>query len=214
MNLTGPSQTIQALKKLGINIKRPDFKQRPAVIKKSPTVLHEKFDAELAKAMVEEMRLVKQRYILRTIDLVELLSEEGYQTSRGALQQVLVGNIKGTDRRTFDFENKIYAKHFHQANGNGLAEIYTLIKKIEGSLETKVGHLVSRDMTTIMDGWFKDLDIFYGDRTRQLAKIVGLSHSTWFRYYQDNRYPKTIKILMDVDARVKSAAEKIKGNEK
>jgi len=211
MSQTGTSQTIQALRKLGIHINRP-AKQRPVVVKKSPTIPPPKFDAEFAKSMVEEMRLIKQRYILRTVDLVELLSKQGYQTNRGALQQVLAGNIKGTDSRTFDFENKSYSCQYRQTNGNGLVEIYQLIKKIEKSLKPKVFHLINRDMQSIMDGWFEELGIEYGDRTRALAKIVGLSHSTWFRYYQDNRYPKSIFILMDVDKRVKAKAKELKGN--
>ena len=209
---TGTSQTIEALRKLGIHVTRPVVKQRPVVVKKSPTVPAPEFDAELAKSMVQEMRMMKQRYILRTVDLVELLAEQGYQTNRGALQQALAGNIKGTDRRTFDFENKSYSCQYRQTNANGLNEIYQLVKKVEKSLKPKVLHLVNRDMQTIMEGWFDDLGIEYGDRSRQLSKILGLSHSTWFRYYQDNRYPKTIFILLDVDKRVKAAAKKLQGN--
>ena len=65
-----------------------------------------------------------------------------------------------------------------------------------------------------MDDWFEELGIEFGDRTRQLSKQVGLSHSTWFRYYSENRYPKTIFILLDVDKRVKEAAKELKGNTK
>ena len=213
MTPTGTSQTITALRKLGINIKRPKLYKEP-IKKKSAFVPPNRPDPKVTVSLLEDMRLIKERYILRTIDLVELLRAEGYETNRGALQQVLVGLVKGTDRRKFDFENKTYKSNLRNGENDGLVTLHGLFKKIEQSLKPKTRHLINRDMRAVMDDWFEELGIEFGDRSRQLAKSLGLSHSTWFRYYSENRYPKTIFILLDVDKRVKEAAKELKGNGK
>ena len=160
---------------------------------------------------VMEMRSIKQRYMLRSMDLVILLSEMGFRISRNSLQQILQGNIKGTDQRTFDFAKKKYSKKFRNAKGLGLSEIHRLFKEIEQKMQIKAGHLVNRDMKEIMDGWCAALGITQGDKPRRLAELTGLNQSTWFNYYRENRYPKSIVLLLDADQKVNTEVKKTKG---
>lgn len=209
--------TIKLLKEIGVHlrmtsIERPLVATRtrkfPALDKHSPG---EGLGEHVRNEQVMEMRSIKQRYMLRSIDLVSLLSEMGFRISRNSLQQILQGNIKGTDQRTFDFAKKKYSKKFRNAKGLGLSEIHKLFKEIEKTMEAKTGHLINRDMKQIIDGWCISLEISQGDKPRRLAELTGLNQSTWFNYYRENRYPKSIVLLLDADQKVNAEVIKMKG---
>lgn len=51
-------------------------------------------------------------------------------------------------------------------------------------------------MREIMDGWFKMLGNVEGSKDRLLAKITGIDFTTIFKWYQDDRKPRTLKYLI------------------
>lgn len=213
------TNTIKLLKEIGVHvhitpIERPLVTRRtrkfPALNKQIPG---EGLGEHVRNEQVMEMRAIKHRYMLRSIDLVSLLSEMGFRISRNSLQQILQGNIKGTDRRTFNSKKK-YSKKFRNAKGLGLSEVHKLFKEIEQKMQVKAGHLINRDMKEIMDGWCGSLGIAQGDKPRRLAELIGLNQSTWFNYYRENRYPKSIVLLLDADQKVNIATKNMKGIKK
>ena len=210
------TNTIKLLKEIGVHvhmtsIERPLVATRtrkfPALDKHIPG---EGLGEHVRNEQVMEMRSIKQRYMLRSIDLVTLLSEMGFRISRNSLQQILQGNIKGTDQRTFDFSKKKYSKKFRNPTGLGLSEIHKLFKEIEKTMQAKTGHLLTSDMRGIMDRWCLSLGITQGDKPRQLAELIGFNQSTWFNYYRENRYPKSIVLLLEADQNVNAEVKKMK----
>jgi hypothetical protein len=62
-------------------------------------------------------------------------------------------------------------------------------------------------MVDIMDDWFKQLKIKRTDPGcpwRKLGSITDKTHSTLFRWYQENRKPRSVETIIAMDKTIKS----------
>jgi len=138
------------------------------------------------------IRNFKEEHHLTTPNLVELLKMEGFVITQTSLAQYLQGNVRGTDRRaTFSSVGRArFVDH--------LTDLFTVVKKIEFKYSAEFKKLIENDMRTLIQSWYAACHIEGGSKDRQLSKIIGVDHTSIFKWYQKNRYPRSIKTLIDV----------------
>lgn len=141
---------------------------------------------------VMEMREIKERYHLRTIDLVGILHKNGYPISKPALSGVLQGNVRGTDHRNWSAVRDI------DENFNHIDALLVEFKKIDFLMKVDCKRFLNRDMRSIVESWYKDLGITQGDKPRQLAAVLTTSYVTIYKWYRDNTFPKSMYYLIQI----------------
>lgn len=140
---------------------------------------------------VQQMRKIKEKFLLRTDDLVQLFNEQGYKINRTQLQAYLQGNVRGTDTRAWSSVGKEIVK-------NHVDDLLDQFKKLEFRLNVECKRFLNKDMQTIIESWYKDLGIVDGSRERKLAELVSSDYTTIFKWYKENRFPKSMKYLIDI----------------
>lgn len=140
-----------------------------------------------------EMRRIKEKYSLRAVDLVEELKFQGVEISQASIQSYLQGNIEGSRHKQ-----------------NPIDKLLLEFKKLDKRLEKIYGTFAAMSMQEIIDRWYKQLGIVSGSKVRKLSSILGLDYSTVFLWYQENRKPRTINILVQCQFAVDKATVKTK----
>ena len=137
-----------------------------------------------------QMREIKKKHVLRSIDIVEELKIQGYPITKSALSAYLQGNVRGTDSRKW---SSIAGK---EIVNNHIDDLLAQFIKMDKRLSKAYKRFQNKSMRQIMDGWFKAIEHVEGSRERYLAKITGVDFTTIFKWYQDDRKPRTLKYLV------------------
>lgn len=116
------------------------------------------------------MREVKNRHFLRISDLVKEFDRQGYPFPDASVSQYLQGRIKGGEGR--------------------LHEAYEQFQILDKRLKKEYKDFAGKDMSTILEGWYRQCGISGGDRYRSLSKIINVDASTVARWATGQVKPK------------------------
>jgi hypothetical protein len=145
---------------------------------------------------VIQMRTIKEQFMLRSVDIVDLMAEQGYEITRSQLQAYLQGNVLGTDVRNWSSIGRVIEL-------NHIDDLLAQFKKMETKLSAQCQQFANRDMRSIMESWFSDTDISGGCRDRKFAKLIDEVHfTTLFKWFQTNNFPKSMVFLLKIQNRV------------
>jgi len=146
-----------------------------------------------------EMRNIKAKYKLTAKDIVQDFNENGIQVSAPSIQSYLQGNIEG-----------ILKKTKKQGEIDVVDQMLELFREMDARMERKYGHFSKFSMRQIIDGWYKQLGITSGSKIRKLVEILKMDYSTAFLWYQEDRKPRSIKVLVECQETVDRAQKALK----
>ena len=145
---------------------------------------------------IREIRTFKETYRLTSNNLVELLALQGFEISRTSLSAYLQGNVKGTDVR------QGFSAVGRRVEVDHVTDLYAEFKKLEVRYSPVFKKLLSTDMRSLMESWYRKLGIYSGSKERQLAKIIGVDFTSLFKWYRSNSFPMSIKTLLSITERI------------
>ena len=138
------------------------------------------------------MNHFKDAHCLTNKNIVELLAMEGFHISASSLSSYMQGNVLGTDSRNWSAVDRC------PPDGDHVSHIYNEFQKLEQKYGDVYKKLLSVSMRDLIDSWYRVLNIETGSSNRKLSKILGVGHTTIFKWYRDNRHPGSIKTLLTI----------------
>lgn len=149
-----------------------------------------------SKQKIAEIKEFKSAHRLTTSNLVELLAIEDFHISRTSLASYFQGNVLGNDTRSWSSVNRDSKGVDH------VSHLHAEIMKLELKYGVIYKKLLSASMRELMESWYRVLKLDGGSQNRQLSKILGIGHTTLFKWYRDDRYPQSIKTLLQITRQI------------
>jgi len=166
------------------------------VIQKEARIAASKVGINSADDRVIQMRTIKEKFMLRSVDIVDLMAAQGYEITRSQLQAYLQGNVLGTDVRKWSSIGRVIEL-------NHIDDLLAQFKKLETKLNAECKRFEHRDMRSIMESWFADTGITGGCRDRKFAALIDEVHfTTLFKWFHTNSFPKSMVYLLKIQDRV------------
>jgi len=199
LGLTGENKIQPSVRKV-IPVKKP-HREYPSVEVKAL--------CKSSDPRILEMKAIQSRNILQAKDFVPLLEKQGYPITYAALAQVMQGNVLGTDIRT-NGSNSMYSRVGRKIKLNHVDDLLIEYRKIDVDLEPARRPFCNKGMREIIDGWYYQTGITGAAREKQLSKIIGCEFTTIWRWHSDNRYPRSLMSLLELQRKVDGFLENTK----
>jgi len=160
----------------------------------------------LSDPRIQKLRELRQKYRLSSQDLTDLLADQKFVISKNALQQYLQGNVKGTSKRLSAISSgvKMSSASGRNISVDHITDLFAHVLKIETRLNIELKRYISRDIRFILEDWYQRLGIKSPSRERKLGAIIGINYTTIWKWWRDNRYPKSIATVMSIERKVSS----------
>ena len=138
-----------------------------------------------------EMREIKKKHVLRSRDIVEELEAQNYYLTKSSLSAYLQGNVRGTDARNWSATGK-------KIQANHIDDLLQQFRKMDKRLTQSTVPFQNKSMREIIEGWGEELNVQGESTIRTLSNLSWLDFSTLYKWYQENRKPRTMKYLVGV----------------
>ena len=160
----------------------------------------------LSDPRIQKLRELREKYRLSSQDLTDLLADQKFVISKNALQQYLQGNVKGTSKRLSAISSgvKMSSASGRNISVDHITDLFAHVLKIETRLNIELKRYISRDIRFILEDWYQRLGIKSPSRERKLGAIIGINYTTIWKWWRDNRYPKSIATVMSIERKVSS----------
>ena len=122
---------------------------------------------------------------------VLLLQRQGFHITKTALSSYLQGNVRGTDKRNWSATGKVIKK-------NHIDDLLEQFRMIDKRLVKATANFHNRTMRQIIDAWGVQLQVRDVSVIRALTDLSGLNFSTLYKWYQQDRKPRTLKYLVAI----------------
>jgi len=135
----------------------------------------------------------------RTIELREFKAKMGMTT-----EQLASALSKGSKEKRISQETMQAYLQGYIASDQFIDSMIIRIREYVAESNPAGLKYANMSMKEIIDGWFASLAIDpenkdLGCPWRRLGKIVGKDHSTLFRWYRDNRKPRSVETIMKIE---------------
>ena len=122
---------------------------------------------------------------------VLLLQRQGFHITKTALSSYLQGNVRGTDKRNWSATGKVIKK-------NHIDDLLEQFRMIDKRLVKATANFHNRTMRQIIDAWGEQLQVRDVSVIRALTDLSGYDFSSFYKWYQENRKPKSLKYLVKI----------------